>query len=145
MRSVSNYLLPPLRAHRIAAMSLIAAIGLALGACSTARPQYQNPAWAGAQPPVPVPQKQAAYEAEAGDPIKDAPLEPARRPAAMPDDPSEPFSPNYGGPRSRPPVRISDAVPEAHDPEPQRPNASRRRATSSDAYFRKAAATASAD
>jgi hypothetical protein len=39
------------------------------------------------------------YKAEAGDPIKEPPVEPTSR-RAEPDDPSEPFSPNYGRSRS---------------------------------------------
>ena len=74
-------------------------------------------------------------------PIKDAPVEPRRN--AVPDDPREPYSPNYGGPRDRPPVKVSDA-PEARDPEPDRQVVHRLPAASR-AYFRKVTATASAD
>jgi hypothetical protein len=145
MRFVPN--LPPLpnAARRIIIASLAISLGLTLGACSSSRTaQYQNPSWAGANPPVPAPNRQAAYEPAPGDPIKDAPIEPTRRPNALPDDPSEPFSPNYGGPRTRPPVQVSDAAPSAHDPEPDRQQTAHRPAEASRAYFRRVTTTTAA-
>jgi hypothetical protein len=54
---------------------------------------------------------QAGYTPEPGDPIKQAPVEPLRRGTAEPDDPTEPFSRNYGTVRPgapRPaPARVS--------------------------------------
>jgi hypothetical protein len=98
-------------AHPHARVALIA-VGLAAalaGGCSNSRtaeaPQRQ---WVGAAP-APIPGQSAgqssrvaeAYKAEPGDPIKEAPVEPAAR-RAEPDDPSEPFSPNYGRSKSSP-------------------------------------------
>jgi hypothetical protein len=140
--------MPPLPspARRILVASVAIGLGLMLGACSSSRTaQYQNPSWAGAQPPVPAPNRQAAYEPAPGDPIKEPPIEPVRRPNAMPDDPTEPFSPNYGGPRTRPPVQVSDAATSAHDPEPDRQPATRRPEEASRAYFRRVTTTAAAD
>jgi hypothetical protein len=146
MRFVPVLLPLPNAARRIIIASLAIGLGLTLGACSSSRTaQYQNPSWAGANPPVPGPNRQAAYEASPDDPIKDAPIEPARRPNAVPDDPSEPFSPNYGGSRSRPPVQVSDATPSAHDPEPDQQQSVLRPAEASRAYFRRVTTTAAAD
>ena len=142
---LSNPSLP--RAARTTAVAvLVVAAGVALGACSSVnQAQYQNAAYAGAQPPVPAPSKQAAYEAAPGDPIKDAPIEPRRAPAAQPDDPNEPFSPNYGGERKLPKVTVSDATSEARDPEPDQQPATMRLAPPSRAYFKKVTTTAAAD
>lgn len=118
--------------------AVIATAGLA--ACSSTRQAgYQDPAYAGN--PQMAQARQPAYEADPNDPIKDAPVEPRRN--AVPDDPREPYSPNYGGPRDRPPVKVSDA-PEARDLEPDRQVVHRLPAASR-AYFRKVTATASAD
>lgn len=135
-------------ARKFALASLVIGIGLALGACSSARETAsQSPAWATAQAAAAAPQRQAAYEPAAGDPIKDAPIEPRRSPNTVPDDPNEPFSPNYGGPRDRPPVHVSDATPTAHDPEPE-PDGRQtvmRLPDKSRAYFRRVTTTAAAD
>jgi hypothetical protein len=75
------------------------------GGCSNARtaetPQRQ---WVGAGSGQGHNQVQGqhvaeAYKPEPGDPIKEAPVEPASR-RAEPDDPTQPFSPNYGSPNS---------------------------------------------
>jgi hypothetical protein len=78
---------------------LAASLAISAGGCSNSRtaeaPQRQ---WVGAAPaPIPTQNQRIAeaYKAEPGDPIKEAPVEPATR-RAEPDDPSEPFSPNYG-------------------------------------------------
>jgi hypothetical protein len=86
---------------RVALMAVSLAAAALAGGCSNARtaeaPQRQ---WVGAAP-APIPSQNSgqrvaeAYKAEPGDPIKEAPVEPATR-RAEPDDPSEPFSPNYG-------------------------------------------------
>jgi uncharacterized membrane protein len=134
------------RAARTSAVAAVVAIGVALGACSSAnQAQYQNAAYAGVQPQVPAPAKQAAYEAAPGDPIKDAPIEPRRAPGAQPDDPNEPFSPNYGGQRSTPKVTVSDYEVKTHDPEPDQQPASMRLPAPSRAYFKKVTTTAAAD
>lgn len=135
---------------RVARAAVVAALAIALGTslagCSSANhARDQNPAWASVQPPVPAPQKQAAYEAAPGDPIKDAPIEPRRAPAAQPDDPAEPFSPNYGGQRSTPKAVVSDYEVKSHDPEPDQPPASMRLPAPSRAYFKKVTTTAAAD
>lgn len=136
----------PRAARSSAVAALVVVAGVALCACSSAnQAQYQNPAWAGAQPPVPAPQRQAAYEAAPGDPIKDAPIEPRRTPGAQPDDPNEPFSPNYGGARKMPKVTVSDATSDARDPEPDQQAASMRLPAPSRAYFKKVTTTAAAD
>jgi hypothetical protein len=86
---------------RVALIAFGLAAAALVGGCSSSRtaeaPQRQ---WVGAVP-APIPSQPAAqrvaeaYKAEPGDPIKEAPVEPATR-RAEPDDPSEPFSPNYG-------------------------------------------------
>jgi hypothetical protein len=100
------------RAAAIAALSLVAA------ACSSNQ-AANTQGYAGAtQVPAP-PQRVAARDAyvpEPGDPIKQAPVEPVSRRSNEPDDPTEPFSPNYGkapatqtspAPVGR--IRVSDA------------------------------------
>jgi hypothetical protein len=74
----------------------IAAATMAGGCGSTRTAETTHRQWVGAAP-APMPGQPASdnYKAEAGDPIKEAPVEPASR-RAEPDDPSEPFSPNYG-------------------------------------------------
>jgi hypothetical protein len=135
----------PVVLRRIAVAPIVLGLGLSLGGCSASRTaSYQAPSWVHAAPPVPAPARQAAYEPAPGDPIRDAPIEPARRPTAAPDDPNEPFSPNYGGARTRPPVRVSDAVSTARDPEPDQRPAVRRLPDASRAYFRRTT-TAAAD
>lgn len=136
MRRTLPLPLPPLvaAARAVVVPAAIVALSLTVGACSSARERtYQSAAWAGAQPPVPAPQtrEQQVYEAAPGDPIKDAPVEPRQgAPGQLPDDPREPYSPNYGGPRDRPLVRVGEA-PDAVDPEPDRrqPRAPRMTAT----------------
>ena len=133
-------------ARRIAVASVVIGLGMALGACSSSRhAQYQQASWAGATPPAPVPrQQQSAYVAEPGDPIKEPPVEPQMRPNAAPDDPNEPFSPNYGGQRTRPPVHVSDAAPVVRNEDDQKP-AEHRIPDASRAYFKRVTTTASAD
>jgi hypothetical protein len=142
---VAAYLTALPKVARFAALTSIAiGLGITLGGCSSAR-QNQQASWVGANPPVPAPSpQQSAYVAEPGDPIKEPPVEPGKRPNAAPDDPAEPYSPNYGGPRNRPPVQVSDAAPGARDPEPQGPQ-QRRIPDASRAYFKRTMATASAD
>lgn len=150
MRIVTSSSPRPPAARKLVVASLIAALGLGLSACSAARQTAEGPAWAGAQPPVPAPQRQAAYEPDPNDPIKDAPIEP-RRAQPAPDDPSEPFSPNYGGARVRPPVKVSqgDGEPETRPSLPGGATSPASASSASRAYFRKAApvttTTAAAD
>jgi hypothetical protein len=92
---------------RVALLAVGLAAATFAGGCSNSRttetPQRQ---WVGATP-APIPDQGSgkrvaeAYKAEPGDPIKEAPVEPATR-RAEPDDPSEPFSPNYGRQNSVP-------------------------------------------
>ncbi len=133
-----------LPSSRLAPALLIVTVALSLGACSNSRyANHQPPTWAGAVS-TPVPSSAVAnsrYEPEAGDPIKDAPVEPLRRRQVEPDDPSEPFSPNYGGPANLTATRRADVEP---TPVPTAastiivPDASR-------AYFRRRIVTAGAD
>lgn len=131
---------------RIVAASTIVALGLALSACSSSRQTQNQPtSWVGANPPVPTPvQQQSAYIAEPGDPIKEPPVEPRSRPNAAPDDPNEPFSPNYGGARTRAPVRVSDATSTAKDNDEPARAVMRHLPDASRAYFRRTT-TAAAD
>ena len=134
----------PLAARRFALASIAIGLGLVLSGCSSAR-NTQPASWAGANPPVPAPNQQPnAYVAEAGDPIKDPPVEPGKRPNTAPDDPNEPYSPNYGGARSRPPVHVSDAAPVDRSADEPASRASRL-PDASRSYFRRATTTASAD
>ena len=90
----------------------VAVLSLLVAGCSSKQASYDPPTWVAGprQPPAPV-VAQTDYRPEPGDPIKEAPLEPLRRRAPEPDDPSEPFSRNYGTVRpgeARPaPARIS--------------------------------------
>lgn len=146
MSFVSNLPSQPSAARKIAVIAVAIALGLALGGCSSDREaRNQGPAWANAEPPVPAPQRQATYAPEPGDPIKEAPIEPMRSPNAVPDDPSEPFSPNYGGPRTRPPVKVGESAPAAREPEPDQHSVVMRLPQPSRAYFRRITTTASAD
>jgi hypothetical protein len=84
---------------RVAMIAFGVAAASLIGGCSNSRTaETTQRQWVGA---VPAPGQNAgqrvaeAYKAEPGDPIKEAPVEPATR-RAEPDDPSEPFSPNYG-------------------------------------------------
>ena len=101
----ANSLPPHVRAALTA--TCIAAAALA-GGCSSARTaDTTHRQWVGAVPaPVPGQLVAEAYKPEPGDPIKEAPVEPASR-RAEPDDPSEPFSPNYGRTKT---TRALDAV-----------------------------------
>jgi hypothetical protein len=91
---------------RAAIIMLGIATATLAGGCSNARtaetPQRQ---WVGAagsgqgQGQVQGQHVAEAYKPEPGDPIKEAPVEPASR-RAEPDDPTQPFSPNYGSPNS---------------------------------------------
>ena len=81
-----------------------------LGACSTAAPSMQSTSWLSPQSPPgtsPVPpalgSTRPLVEIE-GDGLEGQ-LPPRRRAEDVPDDPSEPFSPNYGV--------VPSAVPEA--------------------------------
>lgn len=105
----------PLRG--LAVCVAVAALSQFAAGCSTNRYAHDQ-SYAGAGYPAPQPQRVAAHEAyspEAGDPIKQAPVEPVTRRQVEPDDPSEPFSRNYGSARPAAAktapgrVRVSDA------------------------------------
>jgi len=107
----------PSRPHRGLALGVaVAALSLLAAGCSTTNQAYEQ-SHVGAPQSAP-PQRVAArdvYTPEPGDPIKQAPVEPVARRQVEPDDPTEPFSRNYGSvrpgaPRAAPGrVRISDA------------------------------------
>jgi hypothetical protein len=142
MRLVAYVPALPKVARGLALASIAVGLGITLGGCGTGRPAHQA-SWAGANPPAPN-HSQSAYVAEPGDPIKEPPVEPGKRPNAAPDDPTEPYSPNYGGQRSRPPVQVSDAMHLEPNAEPQ--TAPQRRLPDvSRAYFKRVTTTASAD
>jgi hypothetical protein len=87
------------RVRVVLSVACVVTASLAGGCSSSRTPETTSRQWVGAVP-APIPgnsgQRVAeAYKAEPGDPIKEAPVEPATR-RAEPDDPSEPFSPNYG-------------------------------------------------
>ncbi len=133
--------LPPLHdaARRLFVASIAIGLGLMLAACSNSREAHQqSPSWVAAAPPAPVPTREVAYEPLPGDPIQERPLDPARRPTVAADDPSEPFSPNYGGSRGRPPVKVSDFDVPTHEPEPEQRSEKRAASPASRAYFRPA-------
>jgi hypothetical protein len=97
MRCLNNRVAP----GRVAAAAVCVLAACLIGGCANSRTaEVTQRQWVGA-PPAPIPgqnpgQRVAeAYKAEPGDPIKEAPVEPATRRAEH-DDPSEPFSPNYG-------------------------------------------------
>lgn len=73
-------------------MSLVAA--LAAGGCAESRSRYAAADHVRAAPPQ-VAQSQPAELEEDGLPAQVPPL---RRPNPLPDDPNEPYSPNYGSP-----------------------------------------------
>ncbi len=101
---------------RVALVAFGVAAASLIGGCSNSRTtEAPHRQWVGAVP-APIPGQSAgqrmaeAYKPEPGDPIKEAPVEPATR-RAEPDDPSEPFSPNYG----RKPAPTRDRVANASD------------------------------
>ncbi len=144
MRLVTYVPALPKVARGLALASIAVGLGITLGGCGTGRPAHQA-SWAGANPPAPAPNhNQSAYVAEPGDPIKEPPVEPGKRPNAAPDDPTEPYSPNYGGQRSRPPVQVSDAMHLEPNAEPQA-TPQRRLPDVSRAYVKRVTTTASAD
>ena len=93
---------------RIALTATCITVSTIAGGCSNTRSaDTTHRQWVSAVPaPVPDQRVAEAYKPEAGDPIKEAPVEPASR-RAEPDDPSEPFSPNYGRTNT---TRASEAV-----------------------------------
>lgn len=77
---------------------LVLALSLAAGGCAESRSQYAETAHVRAVPPQ-VAQVQAEVDMEAdGLPAQVPPL---RRAKPLPDDPSEPYSPNYGNPAAQ--------------------------------------------
>ena len=104
----------------IPACSLLALI---CGGCSSTQPASQpnwyatdRPYWVSARPqsqatPAPIP----AQKAEVEDDGREAQLPPPRRIRQEPDDPSEPYSRNYG---TRPPVRKADVSTRPSAPAP---------------------------
>jgi hypothetical protein len=105
-----------LRMFRLALTVTGVVASLLAGGCSSTRTaEAPTRYWAGA-PPAPIPgqgqRTTEVYKAEPGDPIKEAPVEPAGR-RAEPDDPNEPFSPNYG--RGRPIEAVRNRVANASD------------------------------
>jgi hypothetical protein len=113
----SEFAVSPIVPTRLAvAVACLVAAALT-GGCSSTRTAEAPSArqWVGAPPaPIPGQQKAEAYQPEPGDPIKEAPVEPATR-RTGPDDPSEPFSPNYGRSLDRRPAaptraRVVDAA-----------------------------------
>jgi hypothetical protein len=146
MRFVPVLLRPGSVARQLSVAFVALGLGLTLTACSSSRTaQTDVPAWVGANPPVPVPSRQAAYEPAPGDPIKDVPIEPGHRPNSAPDDPSEPYSPNYGGARTQPLAKVSDFDVPAKDPEPTSRRTAPREAEAARAYIRRTTTTAAAD
>lgn len=109
---------PITRPHPGLARALVAALSLLATACSNTQSAH-NQSYAGAVQPTPPQHERIAarddYKPEPGDPIKQAPVEPVSRRATEPDDPTEPFSPNYGKVRpgekspARGQIRVSDA------------------------------------
>jgi hypothetical protein len=96
----------------------VAALLLLATGCSSHQAATDQSYAGASQVPAPTQRVAArdAYVPEPGDPIKQAPVEPVSRRQVEPDDPTEPFSPNYGKvkPGERAPaasgrVRISDA------------------------------------
>lgn len=101
---IAKSLPPPFRAALTA--TCIAAATIAGGCSSSKTAETTHRQWVGAVPaPIPGQRVAEGYKAEPGDPIKEAPVEPASRRAEA-DDPSEPFSPNYGRGKA---VRASDS------------------------------------
>jgi hypothetical protein len=101
----------PVRATATVCAVIAALVGGCANSRTAERAEVVQRQWVGA-PPAPIPGQQAAeaYKAEAGDPIKDPPVEPVTRRAEQ-DDPSEPFSPNYGraAPSASARVRLAGA------------------------------------
>ena len=107
-----------------ARVCVIGLAGVVLGGCATNRePSYvQGPVMAA--PASKSAHNQAAEVEEDGMPAQVAPS--ARRPP-LPDDPSEPWSPNYGGPAEAKPA------PGTPEPPPQRSNRRPRKEETADA------------
>jgi hypothetical protein len=83
------------RAFTLVRLFAFGLVGAGLSGCATSQ---QPPQYAGAyQPPAPVPQT-ASGKADVEADGRPAQLPPARRPLPEEDDPSQPWSPNYGRP-----------------------------------------------
>lgn len=105
---------PVLAGAKRSACVLAVAATAALAGCASTHPNY-----AGAVPAPPVQIAQTSELEADGLPAQPAPRIGANR---VPDDPSQPFSPNYGGVNpSRAPVSDSDHDDDAHRPGPYLP------------------------
>ena len=71
---------------------LLSLASLALGACSTAGPATQSVSWSPTQEAVGPPATRVEIEGDG----MEGQRPPRRHTAETPDDPKEPFSPNYG-------------------------------------------------
>lgn len=81
----------PARAVRPIGIPLALSLALAIAGCAADQPTYRQGSWLGGAPP---PAPRVAMEDD-GQPAQTPPL---RRSRPEPDDPREPFSPNYGPP-----------------------------------------------
>ena len=86
------------RARVTGALGWFAALLLshALGACSTTGATTQAPVWYGANAPGQMAGLRAGPPVEMEDDGIEAQRPPPVRPHKLPDDPTEPYSPNYG-------------------------------------------------
>lgn len=110
MRLVAKTARPSIAAGRVA----ICAVALLATGCSSRQASYEPPTWSVAGPrQVPDKVAQSDYKAEPGDPIKEAPVEPVRHSQPEVDDPTEPWSRNYGSVRA-------GAAPVQQQTQPQR-------------------------
>jgi hypothetical protein len=95
----------------------LVAAGLALSACSS-RPQSHQVSWSAAGEPQGAPMVQVRREAEVEDDGMEAQVAPPPSIRLAPDDPKEPWSPNYGArPADSPPApAVKPAGPPALRP-----------------------------
>jgi hypothetical protein len=97
----------PLRLEAPVCWCLFVVLGIALAGCARSGPHTQDSWNVGGPPPVVADADRPRVQMEAdGLPAQTPPL---RREPSEPDDPSEPFSPNYG-PRPAPALATKAAV-----------------------------------
>ncbi len=103
----------PLRLIPFAArLCVIGVVGVVVGGCATNKqPSYVNAPMAD---PRPAPAA-ATHKVDIEDDGLPAQVPPASRHPALPDDPTEPWSPNYGGPA---PANSEPRTPEPKQPRP---------------------------
>lgn len=116
--SLSRFGLAPKSLSRALPRAGALAIALLGAGCSSKHTQYSSgPLWGMDAPPAQVAQHTARRQPVVEDDGMEAQPEPLRRQMIEPDDPAEPFSPNYGNRPGDPPAR-RPAEPQRRGPSP---------------------------